>query len=274
MLTVAAPARPPRLLLCLFQPTDLWLVSVLFVHVDDIVMDATQRHCMDEEQAIPAILAETCVYWNGVAGATVLDHGDICQLWIFQQLQHMAISQDTSFRSSFPVRLRPSQRLYPLNRGSDPWWIITTVNLFWNIKYRYGFGYFEVVKVSPRFGLMLLSMCISVIFIVADVLAVTSALQIGGLNPFWKIAFVFKCLTDTIVLHDFKTALDKLTDYKMRRVQNVNRPHLEMERIRRPTLDEEALASDSVDGTISPEQQFVRVGTEFGNHKPFTSHVD
>jgi hypothetical protein len=32
-----------------------------------------------------------------------------------------------------------------------------------------------------------------------------------GVNPFWKLAPVFKCLTDTVmVLDDFKTALDRL----------------------------------------------------------------
>lgn len=88
--------------------------------------------------------------------------------------------------------------------------MFTTVNLFWNIKYRYSFGFFGLVKASPRFGIMLLSMCISILFIIVDLLAVTDVLGMGGLNPFWKIAFVFKCFTDTIILDDFKTALDKL----------------------------------------------------------------
>lgn len=38
-----------------------------------------------------------------------------------------------------------------------------------------------------------------------------------GLNPFWKLAFIFKCLTDSIVLDDFKTALDRLVLYKLRK---------------------------------------------------------
>lgn len=64
-------------------------------------------------------------------------------------------------------------------------------------------------------------MALSVGFIIVDILSVTPALAIGlpdGINPFWKLAFVFKCFTDTIILDDFKTALDKLKQYKLRRL--------------------------------------------------------
>lgn len=75
------------------------------------------------------------------------------------------------------------------------------------------------MRISSRFGIMLLSMCLSILFIILDVLAVTSVLDIGGLNPFWKIAFVFKCFTDTIILDDFKTALDKLSLYRRNKIR-------------------------------------------------------
>ena len=39
-----------------------------------------------------------------------------------------------------------------------------------------------------------------------------------GINPFWKLAFVFKCLTDSVVLDDFKTALDRLRAFKISRL--------------------------------------------------------
>jgi len=61
-------------------------------------------------------------------------------------------------------------------------------------------------------------MTLSIAFIIVDIVAVTSALNNvlpDGLNPFWKLAFVFKCLTDSIVLDDFKTALDRLMRFKM-----------------------------------------------------------
>src|SRR5579871_4384263 len=101
---------------------------------------------------------------------------------------------------------------------SDPWWIFTTLNLFWNIKRRYDFGFVELIKVSPRFGVLLLSMCLSIGFIIVDILSVTPVLTVGlpdGINPFWKFAFIFKCFTDTIILDDFKTALDILKKHKL-----------------------------------------------------------
>lgn len=128
-----------------------------------------------------------------------------------------------------PARLRPCAGKVPLPTHfgflshsplpfSDPWWIFTTANLFWNIKYRYEFSFIEIVRVSPRFGILLLSMCLSLVFITVDLLSVTPVLAIGGINPFWKFALVFKCLTDTIILDDFKTALDKLSRHKMSQI--------------------------------------------------------
>lgn len=64
-------------------------------------------------------------------------------------------------------------------------------------------------------------MALSIAFILIDILAVTHVINgsknglPNGINPFWKLAFVFKCLTDTIVLDDFKTALDRLKEHKM-----------------------------------------------------------
>jgi hypothetical protein len=104
---------------------------------------------------------------------------------------------------------------------SDPWWIFTTINLFWNIIRRYEFGIIELIRVSPRFAVLLASMTLSVAFIIVDILSVTSVFQSTlpeGINPFWKLAFIFKCFTDTIILDDFKTALDKLKQYKLERL--------------------------------------------------------
>lgn len=73
----------------------------------------------------------------------------------------------------------------------------------------------ELIWASPRFGVLLFSMSLSIAFVILDVLSVTPVLDMGGINPFWKFAFVFKCLTDTIFLDDFKTVLDKLWERKM-----------------------------------------------------------
>ncbi|KAL3259758.1 hypothetical protein ABHI18_005100, partial [Aspergillus niger] len=83
--------------------------------------------------------------------------------------------------------------LEPLFR--DPWWIFTTCFLL------------------PRFGVMLLFMVISVVFAVVDMCATRVENRLGyppGMEPFWKLAFVFKCLSDTIILDDFRSALDRL----------------------------------------------------------------
>ena len=103
---------------------------------------------------------------------------------------------------------------------SDPWWIFTTVNLFWNIIHRYSFGFLGIIRVSPRFGILLLSMCLSLAFIIVDILSVTSVIDTGAINPFWKFSFVFKCFTDTIVLDDFKTALDRLWQHERNQMQH------------------------------------------------------
>jgi hypothetical protein len=33
---------------------------------------------------------------------------------------------------------------------------------------------------------------------------------VNGINPYWKLALIFKCLTDNIMLDDFKTELQRL----------------------------------------------------------------
>ncbi|KAL4764186.1 uncharacterized protein BDW70DRAFT_130505 [Aspergillus foveolatus] len=105
--------------------------------------------------------------------------------------------------------------LEPLFR--DPWWVITTISLFYTIKREYNFGIRELVTISPRFGIMLASMCLSLAFVVVDECSVlgvfNSASLPSGVQPFWKLSFIFKCLCDTVILDDFKTALDRMRDY-------------------------------------------------------------
>lgn len=93
--------------------------------------------------------------------------------------------------------------------------------LFWTIKTQYELTLREIIHISPRFGIMLLAMLLSIVFVILDICSVTSAFKSSlpvGINPFWKLAFVFKCLTDTIVLDDFKTALDRLRAFKISRI--------------------------------------------------------
>lgn len=69
----------------------------------------------------------------------------------------------------------------------DPWWIIAAVVLMYNIKTRYDLSIVQIVRISPRFAVMLGAMFLSICFIVLDVLSVTSALKSAlpvGINPF------------------------------------------------------------------------------------------
>ncbi|KAF1937259.1 hypothetical protein EJ02DRAFT_477436 [Clathrospora elynae] len=114
------------------------------------------------------------------------------------------------------LRTRPYEALC-----RDPWWIFTTVYLFWVIKTQYEMSIKDIIRISPRFGIMLLAMLLSIVFIVLDILTVTYTLKLPGptgINPFWKLAFVFKCLTDSVVLDDFKMALDRLRAFKISRL--------------------------------------------------------
>lgn len=123
---------------------------------------------------------------------------------------------------------------------SDPWWIFTTINLFWNIKHSYNLGFLQLIRISPRFGILLLSMCLSVIFIVIDILSVTSVLETGAINPFWKFSFIFKCFTDTIILDDFKTALDKIVRHAVFELPRA----LPVPRKPQPNVEQEEYASN------------------------------
>ncbi|KAF1985226.1 hypothetical protein K402DRAFT_379521 [Aulographum hederae CBS 113979] len=115
------------------------------------------------------------------------------------------------------VHTRPWEALF-----RDPWWIFTSLNLFYNIKRRYSFPLISLIRISPRFGIMLASMLLSVLFIIVDIVSVTDVFSThalpDGINPFWKMAFIYKCLTDSIILDDFKTALDRLHAVQMERM--------------------------------------------------------
>jgi hypothetical protein len=70
----------------------------------------------------------------------------------------------------------------------DGWWIFTGCWLMYSIKRGYDLTSVELVRISPRFGILLLCMLISIAFMVVDV-AVTVSHVFGneGVNPFWKV---------------------------------------------------------------------------------------
>lgn len=74
----------------------------------------------------------------------------------------------------------------------DPWWVLTGLCLFWTIKREYNFKLWELIVVSPRFGVMLASMLLSIAFIVVDTCSVLNAFSGSdlptGVEPFWKVS--------------------------------------------------------------------------------------
>ncbi|KIN00058.1 hypothetical protein OIDMADRAFT_42917 [Oidiodendron maius Zn] len=131
----------------------------------------------------------------------------------------------------------------------DPWWVYTTCCLLYSIRTCYHFGFFEFMRISPRFAIMILAMILSIIFTVLDICAVTGTLKEAlpiGINPFWKLAFVFRLLADSVILDDFKTALDKLSHYNLSRIEDQERseptvpPDVTIAGWRRPETNESA----------------------------------
>ncbi|KAF2098752.1 hypothetical protein NA57DRAFT_75990 [Rhizodiscina lignyota] len=109
-------------------------------------------------------------------------------------------------------KVRPYE---PLMR--DPWWVFSCMTFFHVIRKCYSLNVFRLVKKSPRFGILLAAICLAISFTVMDIMAsVIPGLSLtDGINPYWKLALVFKCLTDNIMLDDFKAVLQRLGALKL-----------------------------------------------------------
>lgn len=111
-----------------------------------------------------------------------------------------------SLGSEANVRMRPWEALL-----RDPWWIFTTWMLVNSIKKTYGYKLWTLIQINSRFGVMLLCMTLSIIFLFTDVVVTAAKLTAkSGINPYWRFALVFKCASDTIFLDDFKSVLDDI----------------------------------------------------------------
>jgi hypothetical protein len=112
--------------------------------------------------------------------------------------------------SDVNVRTRPWEALV-----RDPWWIFTTWRLIDIIKKTYNFKLWALVRINTRFGVMLLCMALSIVFLLTDVVFSAAKLTANsGINPYWRFALVFKCASDTIFLDDFKSVLDDIVARK------------------------------------------------------------
>lgn len=141
------------------------------------------------------------------------------------------------------AKVRPYE---PLMR--DPWWVFTCGILFYVISKSYGMGIFKVIQRSPRFGILFTSIILALIFTALDIAASIHSFigSTDGINPFWKLSLIFKCLTDAILLDDFKTELKRLGLRRMKRDEKRRESHaLVLDFDDRIDSDDEAAANYS-----------------------------
>ncbi|PLN86209.1 hypothetical protein BDW42DRAFT_109920 [Aspergillus taichungensis] len=102
--------------------------------------------------------------------------------WILEIYANFAFSSDGN---PLFVTTRP---LEPLFR--DTWWIFTTCSLFYTIQRGYDCPLAQLVRIIPRFGIMLLFMALSILSTIVDTGEVLGACYLGfppGIEPFWKV---------------------------------------------------------------------------------------
>lgn len=151
----------------------------------------------------------------------------------------------------------------------DPWWVFCCGILFYVISKSYGMGVFQIIRRSPRFGILFASIILAMIFTALDIVASLHPFigSTDGINPFWKLALVFKCLTDAILLDDFKTELKRLGLRRMKRDERRRASHALV-------LDDEYLI-DSDDEANAHFSNGTANGHVNGHaHRPSVSHHD
>ena len=87
---------------------------------------------------------------------------------------------------SYEVRALLSRVEQP-NVNRDGRWICTTCRLIYIVKHTYNISLSKLVKESPRFGVLITSMLLSIGFAFTD-MAVSIRFQTDdGVNPFWNV---------------------------------------------------------------------------------------
>src|SRR5437899_3307746 len=82
----------------------------------------------------------------------------------------------------------------------DPWWIFTTWKLIDAIRKTYGFKLLELIHISPRFGVLIACMIVSIIFMLTDI--IVTALHVthdSGINPYWRVSIVHNLVSSYLV---------------------------------------------------------------------------
>lgn len=164
-----------------------------------------QHHYVDEESALFVPQRIHFLHRDRDTCPTVLGGRDLRELHLLHQ--HQQCIPDNQANGAH-LSVSPLFGLYlkALTYASDPWWVFTTCHLFYIIRRQYSLQIFELVTVSPRFGILLVSMCLSLAFTVLDACSVVGALPLSlpkGAGPFWRVSFVF-----TIPMVQINTNID------------------------------------------------------------------
>jgi len=111
----------------------------------------------------------------------------------FWVLETYANFQYFSGNGRIDIYTRPWEPL-----GREPWWIFTTCWLIWQCKSKYQLTVMELLKLSPRFGVMILCMFVSIVFSIVDVVVTVDNLSTDeGINPFWRVSILIGCRQST-----------------------------------------------------------------------------
>ncbi|KAL4734415.1 hypothetical protein BDV11DRAFT_209417 [Aspergillus similis] len=156
-------------------------------------------------------------------------------------------------------------RIFQLTRPLKPlfrdlWWICMACSLFYAVKCSYNFGIVKLVTVSPRLGTMLASMCLSIGFIIVDTCSVLGVFDSAslplGVQPFWKLSLIFKCLCNTVILDDFKTALDGIRAYRQQLQEHIHPSNCGIY----PANRRPSLSGSACQLTLEDEEGVFRIG--------------
>ncbi|OJJ30797.1 hypothetical protein ASPWEDRAFT_118939 [Aspergillus wentii DTO 134E9] len=125
---------------------------------------------------------------------------------IFQMFNNFRFFSNTS---RLYEHVRPYETLL-----RDPWWLFSCLTLIYMIQRCYSLNIVKVVAQYPRFSILFAAMCMALAFTIMDILAsILPSLSITyGINPYWKLALVFRCLTDNIMLDNFQSVLQQLLE--------------------------------------------------------------
>ncbi|KAF2450156.1 hypothetical protein P171DRAFT_349019 [Karstenula rhodostoma CBS 690.94] len=134
--------------------------------------------------------------------------GTLILVWPYWIVEcYFLFQYNNNLGSDYFIYLRPWEFLC-----REPWWLFTTGYLIYIIKRAYDCSIIHLIRTSGKFLVLLLSMALSIGFVIADVVIVLVIdTPCRGKNPLWKIAFIFKCTADVIFLDDFKSVLDRIS---------------------------------------------------------------